>query len=77
MWYIVRYILSVRGEFSIDAKDVMILMKKVTSKQVLEIMADLVKEDLPEDFEGDLHLRYDDDDNIEIFLMEKKDIAIA
>lgn len=49
----------------------MVLMKKVSSKEVLEIIADLVRESIPNDKEGNLHLRYDDDDNIEIFFIEK------
>lgn len=46
-------------------------MKKISSKEVLQIIADIVRESIPTDKEGNLHLRYDDDDNIEIFFLEK------
>jgi hypothetical protein len=49
----------------------MILVKKISSKEVLEIISEMARESLPENFEGELHLRYDDDDAIEIFAMEK------
>jgi hypothetical protein len=49
----------------------MILMKKLSSKQVLEILSDIARESLPNDKEGTLHLQYDDDDGVEIFFVEK------
>lgn len=54
----------------------MILMKRLTSQQVLEILGDvardsLLKESQLKDKEGELHLRYDDDDGVEVFFIEK------
>lgn len=51
----------------------MILMKKITNKEVLEILGDLARESLPRNKEGRLHLRYDEDDGVEIFFLEKDD----
>lgn len=51
----------------------MILMKKISSKQVLEILGDVAKASLPVNKEGTLHLRYDDDDGVEVFFLEKND----
>ena len=46
-------------------------MKKVNSKQVLEILGDLARESLPADKEGNLHLCYNDNDEVEIYFTEK------
>lgn len=51
----------------------MILMKRLSSQQVLEILGDVARESLPKDKEGQLHLRYDDDDGVEVFFLEKND----
>ncbi len=48
----------------------MILMKRFSSKEVLEILCDLAKETIPSGKAGELHLRYDDDDGVEIFFIE-------
>lgn len=48
-------------------------MKKLSSKQVLEILVDIVRESVPKDKEGTLHLRYDDNDGVEVFFLEKND----
>lgn len=45
-------------------------MKKITSKQVLEIIASLVSETLPPDTKGQLHLQYDEDNNVEVYFLE-------
>lgn len=49
----------------------MILMKRLSSQQVLEILSDVARESLPTQKEGTLHLRYDDDDGVEVFFLEK------
>lgn len=49
----------------------MILMKRLNSKQVLEILGDVAKDSLPNKKEGTLHLRYDDEDGVEIYFIEK------
>lgn len=51
----------------------MILMKRLNSKQVLEILSDIARDSLPPEKEGKLHLRYDEDDGVEIFFLEKND----
>lgn len=51
----------------------MILMKKLSSKQVLEVISKIAMEDIPEGLHGELHLRYDDEDGIEIFFLEKNE----
>lgn len=48
-------------------------MKKLSSKQVLEVLGDVARSSLPTDKEGTLHLKYDDDDGVEIFFLEKND----
>ena len=54
----------------------MILMKRLSSKEVLELLGHLAQEDLPDGAEGNLHLRYDDDDGVEIFFIEKSEETI-
>lgn len=51
----------------------MILMKRLTSQQVLEILGDVARESLPAGKEGELHLKYDDDDGVEVYFIEKDD----
>lgn len=54
-----------------DIYSVMILMKRLSSQQVLEILGDVARESIPVGKEGELHLRYDDDDGVEVFFIEK------
>lgn len=54
----------------------MILMKRFSSKEVLELLAELMKETIPEDMEGNLHLNYDDEDGVEVFFVEDSEEAV-
>lgn len=54
----------------------MILMKRLSSKDVLELLGVLALEDLPDGAEGNLHLQYDDDDGVEIYFIEKTQEAV-
>lgn len=54
----------------------MVLMKKLSSKQVLEVISRLALEDIPEGVHGQLHLKYDDEDGIEIYFVENSDNRI-
>lgn len=49
----------------------MILMKRLTSKQVLEVVGEIVAETLPPNLDGNLSVQYDDDGGIEVFFTEK------
>lgn len=51
----------------------MILVSRLSSKQVLEKLSSLAMENLPEGLEGQLHLQYDEDDGVEIFFLEKEE----
>jgi hypothetical protein len=48
------------------------LFKRLTSTQVLELLRDLTEESLPDDAEGELVLRWDDEDGVEIFFTPKE-----
>lgn len=51
----------------------MMLMKKLSSKEVLEVLASMAVEDIPEGIKGNLHLQYDDDNGVEIFFVENSE----
>lgn len=46
-------------------------LKRFSSLEILEIIRDLVEESLPSHLEGELHLRWDDADGVEVFFTEK------
>ena len=56
----------------------MILLKRFTSKEVLEILTELVAETLPEGSEGNLSLSYDNEGGIvATFIEDGPDLAQA
>lgn len=50
----------------------MILVKKLTSTQVIETITALAMETLPEEAEGELVAQYDEEGGIEIMFLEAK-----
>lgn len=49
----------------------MILRKKLSSTEVLEIIGAVVAETLPPELEGTVEATYDEDGGIEVFFIEK------
>ena len=49
----------------------MILRKKLSSEEVLEALAAMAAETIPEEMDGSLSLSYDDDGGVEIYFVEK------
>lgn len=47
----------------------MILMKRLSAKEVLEVLSELITETLPEGVEGRLSLEYDDDGGVEVYFI--------
>lgn len=52
----------------------MILMKKLTRKEVLETIAIVAAETLPPDSKGTINVTYDEDDGVEIIYREPEDL---
>jgi hypothetical protein len=49
----------------------MILIKKFTSKEILEILGSMVEQTLPKGSKGKLNLSYDDNGGVEVVFVEK------
>ena len=50
----------------------MILLKKLSGKEVLEALAKLTVDKLPKDIDGDLELSFDDDGGVEIYFTQRQ-----
>jgi hypothetical protein len=49
----------------------MILFKKFTDKDILTILVELAIKDLPDESSGMLEARFQEDDSVEIYFIEK------
>ena len=49
----------------------MVLYKRLSKKEVLEVLAVMAADTLPPDKDGDIEARFNDDDEVEIFFIEK------
>ena len=47
------------------------LIKRFSSMEILEALRDLVEDSLEPNLEGELHLRWDDEDGVEVFFTER------
>lgn len=65
-----RKLLRTRYRLS-SPKEFMILVKKLSSKQVLEVIRDVIEESMPDDAEGELFLQWTDQDEVEVFFTQK------
>lgn len=51
----------------------MILYKKLNREEVLKVLAAMAVETLPLSKDGDIEARYDEEDGVEIYFIEKVD----